>query len=179
MTTDKSMTIEDLLNAQYDLQIDSFGLDPINLRGAHRAEFVRWNVLALTDELHEAMQEIKWKPWLTDGSAGEWVNRDAFVGELVDALHFLTNLFLLADATGDEISERYLAKRQVNANRQVDGYSGVKDADGRATDEPALAYDDLVASEYSLNEQLTFTFEAPTPLFDSAGRRYLLMNGTR
>lgn len=126
-----------LLDLQLRLQQESFHLDPRRLEGQARAEFVRWNILALEDELHEAMQEMRWKLW-DHGAPGEWVDRDAFVKELVDALHFLLNLFLTADVERDEVFTRYVAKRQVNASRQLEGYDAVasKDDAGRATDEP-------------------------------------------
>lgn len=142
----------DFLRSQLHLQTNSFGDDPRNLRGEALADYVMWNVTALSDELHEALQEIKWKPWLTTGR-GQWVNRDAFLGELVDAFHFLLNLILASaadenggDMPGDlahEFALRYQAKRRVNARRQSDGYDGTKDVDGRATDEPVVAYDSM------------------------------------
>lgn len=140
----------ELVYAQYRLQRDSYDADLRLYRGDERADSVIQNVIALEDELHEAMQEIKWKPWLTTGR-GDWVDRDAFVKELVDAFHFFMNLLVLACDDGeeepmdisalvDEFVARYFAKRQVNAKRQADGYDGTKDADGRATDEPELPW---------------------------------------
>jgi hypothetical protein len=135
MTTD----INDMLAAQRQLQQDSFKLDPPLLEGEARADFILWNAYALIDEIGEATDEVKWKPWLTSGR-GEWVDRDLFVGELVDAFHFLMNLLLTAGVDGDEFTARYMAKREVNAKRQADGYTGEK-VNGRATDEPNLDYD--------------------------------------
>ena len=129
-------TFDSLLQAQRELQQESFDTDPIELCGQARAEYIRWNVLALEDELHEALQELRWKPWTTPEDQGRWVHRDAYVKELVDALHFLLNLFLVADVQSREVVDRYFAKREVNAQRQRDGYAGAKDSDGRATDEP-------------------------------------------
>jgi hypothetical protein len=143
-----------LLEEQLLLQQESFGLDPRQLEGVDRAEFVRWNVLALEDELHEAMQEIRWKPWVDESIRGEWVDRDAFMCELVDAFHFLMNLMLVAESAklarnrvpassaaryiADEFYERYMVKRVTNARRQAEGYTGEKDADGRELDRPEL-----------------------------------------
>jgi hypothetical protein len=128
------MTVQNWLDNQRQLQVHAYHQDPRFLKGDGRADYGLWNVLALTDELHEALLELKWKPWLTEGR-GDWVNRDAFVGELIDAMHFLGNLFLLAGATGSEITERYIQKLALNAHRQEVGYSGDKDDDGRATDD--------------------------------------------
>lgn len=134
-----------LLAAQLELQVGSFDTDPRMLRGAARADYLTWNVVALEDELHEAMQEARWKPWLTTGR-GDWVDRDAYLKELVDAFHFLGNLLLLAadkdgawtpEQLANEFVERYARKRDVNARRQVEGYDGSKDGDGRALDDPS------------------------------------------
>ena len=131
------MDFDEFLEAQRALQVSSFGGDPSQVEGEARADYVMYNALALSDELHEALLEVGWKPWLTVGR-GEWIDRDGFVKELIDLLHFLGNLFLVAEVTGDEIAERYLRKRQVNKKRQEDGYDGKKDEEGRAEDEPDL-----------------------------------------
>lgn len=86
-----------------------------------RCQYIKDMVLACTDELHEALQEVSWKPW-THG--GKTMNRDAYVKELIDAFHFLMNLFLVAGATPQEIHSKYLAKNKVNHQRQDDGYDG-------------------------------------------------------
>jgi hypothetical protein len=134
-----------LLASQLELQQRSFSTDPRTLRGDARADYAEWNAFALEDEIHEAMQELKWKPWLTTGR-GDWVNRDAFVQELVDAFHFFMNLLLLAGVVdgvwtpqqlADEFTARYIEKREVNVRRQAEGYDGSKDGDGRALDEPS------------------------------------------
>ena len=130
--------LNELFEAQRQLQIKSYGKDPVALTGEERADFATWNSYALIDELSEAMQELKWKPWLTS-TRGDWVDRDAFVGELVDALHFFMNLALLAGCTGEEMATRYFIKRGTNARRQAEGYTGEKDADGRELDrDPVL-----------------------------------------
>ena len=86
-----------------------------------RIEFIKWNVLALTDELHEALAEVGWKPW----ASSRHIKREAYVGELVDAWHFLMNLFLVVGVDADELYDRYVEKRQRNDARMVQGYDGV------------------------------------------------------
>jgi dimeric dUTPase (all-alpha-NTP-PPase superfamily) len=126
-----------MMSRQLELQRDSFGLDPLAMEGEELAEFVRWNVLALEDELHEALDEVRWKPWASDTG---FIDRDAFVKELVDAMHFLMNLMLVANASPEEIYNRYFAKAGVNQARQEAGYTHgyMKGADGRALDEPEV-----------------------------------------
>jgi dimeric dUTPase (all-alpha-NTP-PPase superfamily) len=109
---------------QLKLQLDSFKHDPRKLDGEERAHYIRWNILALLDEIHEALHETGWKPWATS----RHFNRDNFVDEIVDALHFIGNLLLLTDVNGEELMRRYENKQQVNHDRQISSYSGKKNA---------------------------------------------------
>jgi dimeric dUTPase (all-alpha-NTP-PPase superfamily) len=131
------MDIEKMFQRQADLQVNSFGITPWLLEGPDRREYVAAMSLALQDELSEALREIAWKPWAQD----DYVNQREFLGELVDLFHFLMNLALIVDPTGDAFVEAYFKKAEVNAKRQARGYSVLdKDAKcehcGRALDEP-------------------------------------------
>lgn len=87
-----------------------------------RAEAIRDNVLAATDELHEAMNETGWKPWATK----RFINREAFTSELADAMHFILNLALHADITPGEFYQAFITKNNKNWVRYRDGnYDGV------------------------------------------------------
>jgi dimeric dUTPase (all-alpha-NTP-PPase superfamily) len=133
----KKMQFEDALKAQLELQIKSFGSDPTKLSDTEKLEWIRWNVLALADELHEALAETGWKPW----AKSKHINRDAYVSELVDAFHFLMNLMLVVDCSADEFLKKYFEKRGINADRQADGYDGVRGKCAsckRALDDPAV-----------------------------------------
>jgi hypothetical protein len=117
-----------LLGLQLQAQREGFKLDPPALEGEERAEYIRWNVLALEDELHEMLSEVGWKPWASSRD----LNRDGYLKELVDAYHFLMNLILVVkgeDQTVDELAcefaRMYTAKREVNLRRQAEGYDGV------------------------------------------------------
>lgn len=126
-----------MLQSQHMLQINSFGNDPKELNMEQQIEWIRWNTLALEDELHEALAETGWKPWATS----KHVNREAFVGELVDAFHFFMNLMLVVDCSAEELADRYFAKRDKNAKRQANGYDGVAGKCGvckRALDDEAV-----------------------------------------
>lgn len=126
------MRIDDYLRMQSQLQEYQKDGDPFNFNDEEtRAEFIRWNILALTDELHEALAEVGWKPWATNRD----INVDAFLKEMVDAWHFFLNL-LLAAASADEVrftdrivlgeffETAYKAKHEVNIKRQLEGYDG-------------------------------------------------------
>ena len=119
--SENTYEFRDALRDQYILQMNSYKKDPAGLTDEERAEFIRWNVLALEDELHEALAEVGWKPW----ASSRHLNRDAFKGELVDAFHFMMNLMLAAEIDADEFLEAYRSKRDKNAKRQSDGYDGI------------------------------------------------------
>ena len=87
-------TFSNALDAQLELQKNAYGNDPSTLETNEQLDWIRWNTLALEDELHEALAETGWKPW----AKSKHVNRDAFVGELVDAFHFFMNLMLVVDS---------------------------------------------------------------------------------
>lgn len=114
------MNFTSWLGSTLDLQIKSYGQDPSKLEGEERMDFIRWNILAATDELHEALNETGWKPWVTSNH----LNREEFIGEMVDVLHFIANLLVTAGCTGEELGRRYAEKQYRNAKRQEEGYTG-------------------------------------------------------
>lgn len=113
--------MQEMLDVQRALQKNAYGMVPEEMDGEQRAQYVRDMVLACTDELHEALAETGWKPW----ASSRHLNRDAFVGELVDAWHFLMNLMLVAGVNEEEFTEKYMAKAIKNSARQKGGYDGV------------------------------------------------------
>lgn len=114
--------LQEMLDAQRDLQIKHMeGKDPHTLEGDERASFFTTHAFAMTDEVHEAGNEIGWKPWASDRS----LNRFQYVGELIDAWHFFMNLLLLAGVDENEMYDRYMNKRAINVQRQLEGYDGV------------------------------------------------------
>jgi dimeric dUTPase (all-alpha-NTP-PPase superfamily) len=115
------MQFEDALEAQLELQKGSFKKDPTKLEGDERADWIRWNMLALQDEMHEALAETGWKPWATS----RHINREAYISELVDAFHFFMNLMLVVDCSAHEFLDKYAEKRKINIIRQQKGYDGI------------------------------------------------------
>jgi hypothetical protein len=104
------------------LQAEAFGKDFSVTDPDEFADSIVMNHTALVTELSEFMNEVGWKDWITPRG---WVNREAAVGELVDAAHFLANLLVRLDVTDEEWEQRYQAKQEVNRNRQRVGYDGV------------------------------------------------------
>lgn len=132
--------LRQLFQLQGDLQREAYGRHPADiLSDEERSEFIKDMVLATTDELHEALKEVGWKPWATS----RHLNREAFQHELVDALHFFINLCLASGLTADALFEGYLEKRQRNIERQQAGYDGLQGKCPRCK----RAFDDIAQIE--------------------------------
>lgn len=74
--------------------------------------------LALQQELHEALRETPWRPWKKQAT----FNRQNYLNELADALHFYVNLCLASGITSDELFEAYVSKNKENHDRKETGY---------------------------------------------------------
>jgi hypothetical protein len=108
--------------------------------GEALADSVMMNVAALATELGEAAAEVGWKPW---ASPRGWVNRDAYLRELVDVGHFLANLVVGVGCSDTEWETLYTAKQALNLKRQLEGYDGVSTkcpVCHRALDDPMLGF---------------------------------------
>jgi dimeric dUTPase (all-alpha-NTP-PPase superfamily) len=81
-----------------------------------RVDYVKDMMLALMVEAGEALQCVDWKPWRSDRTT----DRDAFIEEIVDVLHFAGNLLVAFDVTDAELHEAYAAKSRVNKQRLLD-----------------------------------------------------------
>lgn len=86
-------------------------------------EYLRWNMLAVDDELAEMRQAISWKPWQHDAP---YADREEVIKEAVDVLHFVANIIVAAGGTDEELNKFYLEKMEKNRQRQLNGYK-VKD----------------------------------------------------
>lgn len=87
-------------------------------------EYIRWNMLAIDDEMSEVRKAISWKPWQHDDP---YVDRHEVLKECVDVLHFVANILCAVGATDEELDSEYLAKMQLNADRQRKGYRVLDD----------------------------------------------------
>lgn len=93
-----------------------------------RTEYALVNSFALSDEIHEAMREVSWKPW----ASKHFFNREAYLGELADAQLFLDNLKLLALEEGgsvrqleEDFHKLCVTKIEQAIRRNDEGYDGV------------------------------------------------------
>ena len=101
------------------------GDKPQNIR--RFVEYLRWNMLAVDDELAEMRQAISWKPWQHDAP---YADREEVIKEAVDVLHFVANIIVAAGGTDEMLDKFYIEKMERNKQRQLNGYkikdSGVK-----------------------------------------------------
>lgn len=137
MDNHTSDMLETMLNLQGNLQERLIGVNPANIDDAEkRIEFIRNMILALTDELHEVLNETGWKPWATS----RHINEEAFKNELIDAWHFFMNLILVSGMSPDEFYIRYRQKREKNIKRNREGYDGLNKCPSckRAYDDDAV-----------------------------------------
>lgn len=127
-TTGNPDKLDKMLERQRALQEESMSIDFKTMSDEDRIAYIKEQVLALEDELHEMLGEMGWKSWATS----RHINTNAAFGELIDAWHFLMNIaiaILPGDmhpyVVADRFEDWYDAKRQKNAKRQADGYDGV------------------------------------------------------
>ena len=116
----------DLQKDVYFINYDEMdGNKPNNIR--RLIEYMRWNMLAIDDELAEMRQAISWKPWQHDEP---YADREEIIKEAVDVLHFVANIIVAAGGTDEVLDRLYLEKMEKNKKRQIEGYkvktSGVK-----------------------------------------------------
>ena len=93
------------------------GDKPQNIR--RFVEYLRWNMLAVDDELAEMRQAISWKPWQHDQP---YADREEVIKEAVDVLHFVANIIVAAGGTDEMLDKFYLEKMERNKERQLKGY---------------------------------------------------------
>jgi hypothetical protein len=130
-------TDEDLLTEIFKLQLELQRRYHPNwdfMTIEEQVEYLKYNALAIAGETAEAMAEVGWKPW----ARSVYIDRDPFVGELIDMSKFLFNMMLRVGVTPQEFAQRFRGKTVVNHTREDDGYDGksTKCACGRALDEP-------------------------------------------
>ena len=138
-----------MIRMQRKLQEETFGFELHEMNVPERVDYIKENVLALTDELHELLAETSWKPW----AKSVFLNEEKAFSELVYVWHFMMNIMvaIAPDAEASELAEElassYFKKREVNVQRQEDGYDGVSTKCPNCN----RALDDIFATELSDN----------------------------
>jgi hypothetical protein len=108
-----------------DLQENVYNIDYKSMTGSdpekinNLIEYIRWNMLAIDDELAEMRQPISWKPWQHDEP---YADREEVIKEAVDVLHFIANIIVACGGTDEELNKFYVEKMEKNKARQTKGY---------------------------------------------------------
>lgn len=84
-------------------------------------EYIKMNVLAATDELHEVLNETGWKHWKSEGY-GQIASRQRYIDEIADVVLFTLNLLLAQRVSGMELIKALDKKWRINQQRQRSGY---------------------------------------------------------
>lgn len=111
------------LEGTKELQEKAYGHELPKTEIPDIVDWAKINHIAALAELQEALDEVSWKPW----ASAEFVNRESYIGELVDALHFIANMLVGVGCTDQELSVQYAEKMHRNYERMKKGYDGVSD----------------------------------------------------
>ena len=113
LMADASRGLDFLLKRQLDVEI-VWGrqVDPANPEAV--SQYIRDVILCATDELHEVLAEVNWKPW-KDKRGIKDVSK--YREEMADVLHFIFDLYLAAGLSGRDIVNDYLDKNSENLAR--------------------------------------------------------------
>lgn len=79
----------------------------------NKQAYINETVLALVDEVMEALRETPWKSWKKNAT----YNKKEFRGEIVDIWHFIINLSLAAGFTPKSLHEAFMEKNKENHTR--------------------------------------------------------------
>ena len=97
---------------------DNIPIHKFDIITKENVELIKNQILALYDEVGEALREVPWKPW----KENENFNVSKFRMELIDIFHFLVNLFLLSGMDAEYTYTLFQSKNSINRRRQKDGY---------------------------------------------------------
>ncbi len=79
------------------------------------------NAMMLADEAHEALREMPWKKHRAGyGREATREERDRYLEETVDALHYVLNMFVLLDYTDSALILREFERKNSENNLRVD-----------------------------------------------------------
>jgi len=122
MLTDIFKRQEELEKKYYEIEIKngealpSFPIDIDTFEGQRRARAI---IYRITEELYEAGNCLRNKAWKNTHVP---TDKDHFLEELADALHFMIQLFLELGLTSTQVYILYFKKSMVNLFRQKSNY---------------------------------------------------------
>jgi dimeric dUTPase (all-alpha-NTP-PPase superfamily) len=84
----------------------------------YNQEYINTMILALISEANETLNETPWKPW----KKKQIFNKDNYINELADILHFFINLCIAKNISSEDIFIKFLEKNKENIERINNGY---------------------------------------------------------
>lgn len=93
----------------------NFPAFPVDLTSKAGQKFLKTISYECADELHEARQHLKNKDHRATHIKD--IDREAYVEELVDALHFFFEIVIASGISVDELYEAYIKKGEINVQR--------------------------------------------------------------
>lgn len=98
----------------------SFPEFPVDLTSKAGQKLIKNIMYECGDELHEARQHLKQKDHRVSNM--NEVDRQQYVEELTDALHYFFEIVIASGISIDEMFEAYMAKGRINFQRIEDDY---------------------------------------------------------
>ena len=112
-------------------QVELFDYPKHAMTPEERAEYWRTHVLAATDELHEVLDCIDWKPW--SSHEGEWkVDKEVLADEIADVLAFVGNICFAAGISDGVLDNAIDRNDEKIRRRRAEGYAARKRTNGDA-----------------------------------------------
>lgn len=118
--------LEEIFRLQHDLN-KRIGVHTDGMSEEDKGKWVLNYTRAMQQELAELVDSVPWKWWARYQNFDE---QNARV-EVVDLFHFLISIAQVLGMTADDIHQAYVAKNEVNHQRQDSGYAKKDSGDSR------------------------------------------------
>jgi len=113
----------ELMDKYKGIEKDNGHYVPINplvdLNDRHDQQYLKDFAWRITEELGEAMNCLKNKPWK---QTEMFTDEEHFLEEIIDGFHFYVELLILCGFTPETLFRTYFAKSEVNKFRQRSKY---------------------------------------------------------
>jgi predicted house-cleaning noncanonical NTP pyrophosphatase (MazG superfamily) len=93
---------------------------PVDLSSKSGQKLLKTISYECADELHEARQHLKQKDHRASDVGS--VDRDEYIEELSDALHYMLEIAIASGISKDELFDAYMKKGEINRKRILQGY---------------------------------------------------------
>ena len=113
----KADRLAEIFDLQYELN-KRIGIDTCEMDESERVKWLLNYSRALSQETAELVDSVPWKWW----AKYQTLDLHNVKIEIVDMLHFLVSLALVAGMTADDFHRLYVGKNALNHERQDSGY---------------------------------------------------------